>query len=562
MLQVSTGWPRGPLWIGTERKIWCYMDHPKSAEAVRVLSVTAELMKTPPRVHEYRLTELSLWHACALGWEARDVLDALRGYSMGSMPFAVQEWIVQTMERWGGLILSRSGGRYVLAARRPVPPEVRRVIEACGLSGANGRWTVPARLRGEVKRRLLSTGYPVLDTAGYVPGEPLDVELRTSGSFALRPYQEQAVESFFDEARHGGSGVVVLPCGSGKTVVGLAAMARCRQHTLILTSTTTAAHQWRREILDKCEIDPDAVGVYAGGDKRVRPVTISTYTMMTWKNSRNAMPHLRALSRRPWGLIIYDEVHLVPAPVFRFSASVQNCRRLGLTATLVREDGREREVFSLIGPKCFDLPWRIVEEDGWIAKARCFELRVPLDPKVREAYRRGGSRERWRMAATNPRKLEVAQALIERYRGTPVLVIAHYLEQLRDLAERCGARAVTGETPEPARRAAYEAFRRGEIPVLFLSRVANTAVDLPDARVAIELSGNFGSRQEEAQRLGRILRPKRDGGEARLYLLVSEDTEEVESAARRRQFLAEQGYEYRIVPVAGGAEYAINGVPQ
>ncbi|CAB3392100.1 DNA repair helicase XPB [Kyrpidia spormannii] len=551
---------RGPLVVGTERRVWCYMDHPRAKEAVRALAIFADLIKSPLQVREYRITELSLWHACALGWGSREVLDTLRDLAMGPIPYPVQEWIVLTMNRWGGLVLEKSGRRYQLVARQPLSEGVRQALQQSGLLERGGRWMVPARQRGEIKRQLLSLGYPVLDMAGHAPGEPLDIDLK--GTVILRPYQDEAVQAFFDEGCHGGSGVVVLPCGSGKTIVGLAVMARYRQQTLVLTSTTTAAYQWKREIEDKCEIAPDSIGVYAGDERVIKPVTISTYAMMTWKNPRGAMPHLRELARHPWGLVIYDEVHLVPAPIFRFSAGIQNCRRLGLTATLVREDGREADVFSLIGPKCFDLPWRTVEEEGWIARAECYELRVPLDPAAEEAYRQAESRQRWRIAATNPRKLEVAAELVARHRGTPVLVIGHYLDQLRELAHRLGAPDITGDTPERVRRETYDAFRRGEIPVLCLSRVANTAVDLPDARVAVELSGNFGSRQEEAQRLGRLLRPKKDGGEARLYMLVTEGTEEVETAVRRQQFLAEQGYEYRIFAVRAGVEHAFDGVSQ
>ncbi|MBX6396002.1 MAG: helicase-associated domain-containing protein [Alicyclobacillaceae bacterium] len=560
MSEATVDRSRGPLWIGGERSIWCDVNHPQAGEALRILPFFSELVKTPPRVYEYRLTEMSLWHACALGWEAREVLDILRRLSAGPLAYEVQEWIVTTMGRWGGLVLSKQGRRCVLQARQPVPGQVRKEIQSVAQSAGDGRWWVPPRLRGEIKRRLLAHGYPVLDVAGYTAGLPLPVRLRVPESFQLRPYQKEAVEAYFDDGRHGGSGVIVLPCGSGKTVIGLAVLARWQQHTLVLTSTTTAAHQWKREILDKCDIDPALVGLYTASDKQIKPVTITTYTMMTWKDRRGTMPHLKAVSRHPWGLIIYDEVHLIPAPVFRFSASVQSCRRLGLTATLVREDGQEEEVFSLIGPKCFDLPWKVVEEKGWIARARCFELRVSMDPQAKEAYRRARPQERWRLAAVNPKKLDVAEQLIARHRGMPIMVIGHYLEQIRALARRLNAPMVTGETKESVRWALYDAFRRGEIPVLLLSRVANTAVDLPDARVAIELSGNFGSRQEEAQRLGRILRPKTDGGEVRFYMLVSEDTEEVETARHRQQFLAEQGYEYRILS-AGGAEHAIDRVP-
>ncbi|MDI3327330.1 MAG: helicase-associated domain-containing protein [Alicyclobacillaceae bacterium] len=551
----------GVLWVGADGTIWCDAGHPLFREAVLELHAFAELVRTPPKVHEYRVTEMSLWHACSLGRTARDVLGTLRRFSRQPVPYEVQLRVVETMGRWGGLVLLRRGRRLLLEAKTEVPPEVKQELERMARPLDGKRWRVSPGRRGELKQRLLVLGYPVLDRAGCADGKPLGIRLLAGehGAWDLRPYQKEAVEAFFAERSHGG-GVVVLPCGAGKTVVGLAIMARCAQHTLILTPNNTSAHQWRREILDKCDIDPEDVGLFTAEQKDLRPVTVTTYSMLTKKDRRGRMPHLLALSRRPWGLVIYDEVHLVPAPVFRLSASLQNCRRLGLTATLVREDGLEGDVFSLIGPKCFDLPWKAVEQGGWIAPARCFELRVPLDPKWRAQYEKAPPRQRWRLAATNPNKREVVRRLLEKHRNDPVLIIGHYREQIRELEKELGVLAVTGETPEPARERAYAAFRSGERRVLLLSRVANTAVDLPDARVAVELSGSFGSRQEEAQRLGRVLRPKADGREARFYALVSEDTEEVDFARRRQQFLVEQGYEYRVLAMGRG-EGEIDGLP-
>ena len=395
--------------------------------------------------------------------------------------------------------------------------------------------------RGHLKQQLLAVGWPAEDLAGYVDGEAHPMSLDT-GSWSLRPYQEHAVEGFW----HGGSGVVVLPCGAGKTLVGAAAMARAQATTLILVTNTVSARQWRDELLARTTLTEDEIGEYSGQRKEIRPVTIATYQVLTTKR-KGVYTHLDLLDARDWGLIVYDEVHLLPAPIFRMTADLQARRRLGLTATLVREDGREGDVFSLIGPKRFDAPWKDIESQGYIAPADCVEVRVTLPDGERMAYAVAEPDDRYRLASCTPSKLPVVEALVERHRGEPTLVIGQYLDQLGELAEALGAELITGETPVAQRQRLFAAFRAGEIDRLVVSKVANFSIDLPEASVAVQVSGTFGSRQEEAQRLGRVLRPKGDGRTAHFYTVVARDTVDADFAAHRQRFLAEQGYAYRIV---------------
>ncbi len=414
-----------------------------------------------------------------------------------------------------------------------------------------------------MKQELVKLGFPVEDLAGYSRGESLPIQLRSdaagTGAFALRDYQRSAVDSFYREgSMQGGSGVLVLPCGAGKTVIGIAAMGKLSCATLILTTNSTSVKQWKREILDKTDLTEDMVGEYTGLQKEVRPVTIATYQILTYRKSKNeSFVHMDLFNKRDWGLIVYDEVHLLPAPVFRVTADIQATRRLGLTATLIREDGREEDVFSLVGPKRYEMPWKTLESQGWIASVECVELRVPLPPAEMEAYRSAAERERMRIASNNRAKLDVVDGLLRKHEGEQVIVIGQYLEQLHKLAERTGAPMISGEMPHDKREALYHSFRSGEIPVLIVSKVANFAVDLPDAAVAIQVSGSFGSRQEEAQRLGRILRPKSGENKAYFYTIVSEDTKEQEFAMNRQLFLIEQGYNYRMVGAAGVSEVTV-----
>jgi DNA excision repair protein ERCC-3 len=328
--------------------------------------------------------------------------------------------------------------------------------------------------------------------------------------------------------------------------VGAAAMAHAKATTLILVTNTVAARQWRDELLRRTTLNEDEIGEYSGAKKEIRPVTIATYQVMT-KKKNGVYAHLDLFDTHDWGLIIYDEVHLLPAPIFRFTADIQSRRRLGLTATLVREDGMEGEVFSLIGPKRFDVPWKEIESQGYIAPAECIEVRVNLSESERLLYATAEPEEKYRYCSTTKTKSEVVQELVAYHANEQILVIGQYITQLDELSETLGVPLIKGDTPVKERERLFAAFRTGEITCLVVSKVANFSIDLPDATIAIQVSGAFGSRQEEAQRLGRILRPKADGRGAIFYSVVSRDTVDQDFAANRQRFLAEQGYAYRII---------------
>ncbi len=552
-----------PLIVQSDRTVLLQTGLPASDAARDGLALFAELVKSPEHVHTYRVTPLSLWNAASLGVTEAEILETLRAHSRFEVPAAVERDVADLLARFGRFrLVPGEGGDLTLVADDPgllaeiaASPRIRPLL---GDPLGPDRVAVPAAHRGLLKQALVRLEWPVQDEAGYADGDPLALALRpvtlAGDPFALRAYQRQAVDAYHaGGSARGGSGVVVLPCGAGKTVVGLAAMERLQTSTLVLTTSITALHQWRDELLARTTLAPDQIGEYSGGAKEVAPVTLSTYQILTHRKSRRGpFTHLDLFRRGNWGLIIYDEVHLLPAPVFRVLAEIQARRRLGLTATLVREDGREEDVFSLIGPKKFDVPWRDLERQGFIATARCVEFRVPLSSGLRRRYYAAEDREAFRLAATNPAKDAVVEELLERHRGERVLVIGHYLAQLRGLAQRLGAPVLTGATPQAERERLYEAFRRGDLSVLVVSKVANFAVDLPAASVAIQISGTFGSRQEEAQRLGRILRPKPGDNTACFYTLVSRETVETEYARRRQIFLAEQGYRY-LVEGAGAA---------
>ncbi|MBB6693083.1 DEAD/DEAH box helicase [Cohnella xylanilytica] len=560
-----------PLLIQSDGTMLLSERHPRYEEARDVLREVAELRKRPGEWHTYRVTPVTLWNAAAAGWTADGVLRKLRSLARYGVPAALEGEIRRSMDRYGKLRLVQEEG---LVLRSDDPGLLREIaavqaLRPCWLEpplAASVR--VRPEARGWVKRELAARGYPVVDEAGYRAGEALAVELRRTTeageAVALRDYQAEAVEAFAPErgdVRGEGSGVVVLPCGAGKTWVGMGALARLRCETLILTPNATSVSQWIRELLRHTTLSERDVGVYTGDRKEVRPVTVATYQILTHRKSKDgAYPHWKLFVDRNWGLIVYDEVHLLPAPVFRMTADLQATRRLGLTATLVREDGRENDVFALIGPKKYDAPWLNLEKEGWIAKASCREVRVPLAEESASLYQSAPKRSRQRIAGENPRKLEAVERLLERHRKQQTLIIGHYLDQLRFLAKRLDLPVITGTMPQADRQRLYDRFNRGELGVLAVSKVANFAVDLPDASVAIQISGSYGSRQEEAQRLGRILRPKRDGSQAYFYSLVSEGTDEVEFARKRQRFLLEQGYPYevdRFEPEAspiGGAE--------
>ena len=536
----------GPLIVQSDKTLLLEVDHPSADEARRAIAPFAELERAPEHIHTYRVTPLALWNARAAGHDAEQVVDILLTYSRYAVPHALLVDIAETMDRYGRLTIAKhpAHGLVLSTTDRPVLEEVLRSRKVAPLVGAridDDTVLVHPSERGHLKQVLLTLGWPAEDLAGYVDGEHHPIELAEDG-WELRPYQRDAVEGFWA----GGSGVVVLPCGAGKTIVGAAAMAHAKATTLILVTNTVSARQWKAELLARTNLTEDEIGEYSGARKEIRPVTIATYQVMTTKR-KGVFPHLEVFDTRDWGLIIYDEVHLLPAPIFRFTADIQSRRRLGLTATLIREDGREGDVFTLIGPKRYDAPWREVEAQGWIAPAECVEVRVTLPDSERLVYATAEPDDRYRLAATTGEKTRLVEQLIERHADEQILVIGQYLDQLAEIAEHVGAPTITGETGVKERERLFEAFRRGEERVLVVSKVANFSVDLPEASVAIQVSGSFGSRQEEAQRLGRLLRPKADGRRARFYTVVSRDTVDADFAQNRQRFLAEQGYAYRIV---------------
>ncbi len=547
----------GPLIVQSDKTLLLEIDHPDAAACRAAIAPFAELEKSPEHVHTYRVTPLALWNARAAGHDAEQVVDAFVRFSRFPVPTSLLVDVADLMARYGRLVIEISdayGGALVLRALDvPILEEVLRSKHVAPLVGERFAQDLVAIVpgeRGRLKQALLKIGWPAEDLAGYVDGSPHyiglnDKDLLEPGdpsAFELRPYQQEAVDSF----AAAGSGVIVLPCGSGKTLVGAGAMAATCARTLILVTNTVSARQWREELLARTSLTEDEIGEYSGERKEIRPVTIATYQVMIAKR-KGEFAHLGVFSAEDWGLIVYDEVHLLPAPVFRMTADIQSRRRLGLTATLVREDGREGDVFSLIGPKRFDAPWRDIEAQGWIAPAVCTEVRVTLTDEERMAYAVADPEDRYRVGATAASKLAVVEAVVALHPGEPTLVIGTFLDQLDELAARLDAPIITGKTSTKERQVLYDQFRSGEITLLVVSKVANFSIDLPDATVAIQVSGSFGSRQEEAQRLGRILRPKEDGRQAYFYAIVSRDTNDQEFAAKRQRFLAEQGYAYEIV---------------
>jgi DNA excision repair protein ERCC-3 len=536
----------GPLIVQSDKTVLLEVDHPQAEDARRAIAPFAELERSPEHIHTYRLTPLGLWNARAAGHDAEQVVDTLLAYSRYAVPHALLVDVAETMARYGRLRLDKHPvhGLVLTSTDRAVLEEVVRSKKVAGMIGDRidpDSVAVHPSERGNLKQALLKLGWPAEDFAGYVDGEAHAMTLVEDG-WTLRDYQKQAADSFW----HGGSGVVVLPCGAGKTIVGAAAMAHAQATTLILVTNTVSARQWKHELVKRTSLTEDEIGEYSGARKEIRPVTIATYQVLTTKR-KGAYAHLELLDARDWGLVIYDEVHLLPAPIFRMTANLQARRRIGLTATLIREDGREGDVFSLIGPKRFDAPWKDIESQGWIAPADCVEVRVSLPEGERLAYATAEPEERYRLAASTFAKTRVAEQLVDKHRGEPTLVIGQYLDQLDELGEHLGAPVIKGETSVKEREELFGAFREGEIDLLVVSKVANFSIDLPEAAVAIQVSGSFGSRQEEAQRLGRLLRPKHDGRTARFYTIVSRDTVDADFAQNRQRFLAEQGYAYRIV---------------
>ena len=552
--------PTNPFIVQSDRSVLVEVDNPKYTEARDAIAPFAELEKSPEHIHTYRISNLSLWNAAAAGFSAAEVVGVLQKYTKFPIPQNIPTDIAETVARYGRVKLERidADTLKLVCSDKPLLAELARnkkVKEYLGEKIDDTTFTVLPAYRGVLKQALITVGYPAEDIAGYTEGALLPMELRdiaaSGAKFNVRDYQREAADVFHAGGDvRGGSGVIVLPCGAGKTVVGIAAMCLLQKNTLVLTTSITAVKQWRREILDKTSLTVDEVKEYTGDTKEIGPVTVATYQILTYRPDKTEdFPHFGLFEQRDWGLIVYDEVHLLPAPVFRVTAQIQARRRLGLTATLIREDGREGDVFSLIGPKKYDVPWRELETKGWIASASCTEIRVALPTDAtRMEYAVADHRAKYRIASENVAKDEVVAELLSRYKDQRVIVIGQYLTQLHRLAERFDIPLITGSTPNGEREDLYGKFRDGRVRHLVLSKVGNFAIDLPDANVLIQVSGTFGSRQEEAQRLGRILRPKSSGdGDAHFFTLATRDTRELDFAHHRQMFLTEQGYSYEIL---------------
>jgi len=550
--------PANPVIVQGDGKVLLETQHPEFDRARDFLARFAELEASPDLLHTYRISPLSLWNAASAGMTRDEIVDRLRALSKFDIPAEVLRHIEDTIGRFGLVQLHPHPDQprqflRVTFATAYVEKLIRKTDTGRELLQQDGRrhWKLSTGMRGMFKQRMLLENWPIQDLAGFADGDPLPLKLRTTmvgngKPFEPRDYQKEAVKRWFMEGHPaGGHGVVVLPCGAGKTIVALTAMTTVEQHTLVLCNNETAVHQWVRECLDKTTITKDQIGVYTGKTKQIRPITVATYQVLTWRRSKDAdYEHMHLFRDHNWGLLVYDEVHLLPAPVFGATAELQGCRRLGLTATLIREDGREGDVFSLVGPKRYDLPWQLLEKRGFVAEARCFEIRVPFSRKNRNKYERSRNNEKFRLASENPAKLAVVEELVRKHADDNVLIIGTYLTQLKQLSKELDAPLLTGSTPHREREELYKGFRTGRIKRLVVSKVANFAIDLPDANVAIQVSGSFGSRQEEAQRLGRILRPKDEP--ATFYTVVTADSKEQEFAMKRQLFLTEQGYRYFI----------------
>ncbi len=541
---------RNPLIIQSDRAILLEVDNPRYKDARDALAAFAELEKSPEYIHTYRITPLSIWNACAAGHAAESIVATLIDFSKYPPPEHVLSEVADFASRYGRLKLEREAeGLILFSEDTALCEELARNEKAASMLNrvdAN-RFRIAPADRGRLKQALIKFGYPVDDRAGYRDGEVLALSLRSQmmggGDFTIRAYQHDAAAAF----HAAGSGVIVLPCGAGKTIVGMGCIEKLQTSTLILATNITAVRQWIAEILDKTSLHEDQIGEYSGRRKEIRPITVTTYQILTHRQNREAeFTHLALFDQRDWGLVIYDEVHMLPAPIFSVTSTIQARRRLGLTATLVREDGREDDVFALIGPKRYDMPWKLLEQQGWIAKARCEEIRVTMDSALRMEYAMADKRRKFRIASENPRKLQLVRELIRRHKGDRILILGMYLDQLKILADELDIPVLTGATGQAKRDAFFEAFRKGDCTVLACSKIANFSVDLPDASVAIQISGTYGSRQEEAQRLGRILRPKSGANQAYFYSLVSHETTEQDFAMNRQLFLCEQGYEYHI----------------
>ncbi|MDE2408709.1 MAG: DEAD/DEAH box helicase [Actinomycetales bacterium] len=537
----------GPLIVQSDKTALLEVDHPDANDARHDLSIFAELERAPEHIHTYRITRLGLWNARAAGHDSDFVLGVLDRYAKFPVPAGVRSDITDTMSRYGRLTIRRNDlGDLELHSDSPAilieASRQRKIAELLEGQVSPTAFKIQPFARGQVKQELLKLGWPAEDLAGYTDGTPHAIELAESDIFKIRDYQKAAVSRFWE----GGSGVVVLPCGAGKTIVGAGAMSVAKTSTLILVTNTVSARQWKSELIKRTTLTEDEIGEYSGSAKEVKPVTIATYQILTTKR-KNEYAHLALLDAKDWGLVVYDEVHLLPAPIFKLTADLQARRRLGLTATLVREDGKEGDVFSLIGPKRYDAPWKDIEAQGYIAPAACFEVRVDLPEQERLEYAIANQDERYRLAATSPVKVSVINQLLAKHPGEPTLIIGQYLDQIAAVSGALNIPSITGDTPVDERERLFQEFREGKLTALVVSKVANFSVDLPEASVAVQISGSYGSRQEEAQRLGRLLRPKADGRSASFYTIISRDTVDQDFAQNRQRFLAEQGYSYQIL---------------
>ncbi|RJS70868.1 helicase [Methanophagales archaeon] len=546
-----------PLIIQSDRTLMLEVGHPGYVECRDFLALFAELVKSPEFIHTYRVTPLSLWNAAALGVPFKDILEGLEAFSRYGIPSNVIVDMREWYETYGKLVLQKAEAAddclELVVKDTRILERIRnnKSLEEFWVNndGLPGLF-IPQARRGDLKQALIKAGYPVKDLCGYLEGERLDITLRSidldGNSFQLRDYQKDAIDMFYCAGQKtGGSGVIVLPCGSGKTIIGLGTMAQISSHTLIVATNNVSVRQWRDELLSKTNVKETDIGEFTGRVKEIRPITITTYQMLTHRRTKDEPLHnLNIFTEHNWGLIIYDEVHVLPAPVFRATTAIQARRRLGLTATLVREDGREDDVFALIGPKRYDVPWKTLESRGYIAEAICTEYRIPLSAEEELKYAHADKRAKFRIAAENERKKELVCELLDNHAGESILIIGQFISQLEKLAKSLRLPIITGKTRHDERERLYDEFREGRINVLVVSKVANFAVDLPDARVMIQISGTFGSRQEEAQRLGRILRPKEHT--SHFYTLVSKGTVEQTFGTNRQLFLVEQGYRYQI----------------
>lgn len=549
--------PDNPVIVQGDKTVLLEVHSPFYKDARDGLARFAELVKSPEHIHTYRITPLSIWNAVAAGYSSDEAVATLEKYAKYEIPAHVITEIQDFAGRYGRVVLEKDDqGLKLTVSDIYLAEEIyrhKKILSLVSERTDKTEFRVLPINRGLIKQELIRIGWPAEDMAGYVEGEKFNISLKDTttvgASFNLRDYQQNAVEIFHAGGGvKGGSGVIVMPCGAGKTIIGIGAMSKLNTSTLIITTSTTALRQWKDELVDKTTIDPDDIGEYSGYSKQIAPITITTYQMLTHrKNKDDKFEHFELFDKRRWGLIVYDEVHVLPAPVFMVTAQIQATRRLGLTATLVREDGKEEDVFALIGPKRADVPWKVLEDSGWIAPAVCREIRLQLPEEAKMEYAIANNRDKFRIAAENPLKLDTVEKILEQHKGQPTLVIGQYLAQLEYIAEKLDAPLLTGKTRQSHRDELYKKFKDGDIKVLVVSKVANFAVDLPDARVAIQVSGTFGSRQEEAQRLGRILRPKEDDGQATFYTLVTRDTQEMSFAQHRQLFLTEQGYVYEIL---------------